>query len=143
MVTVCPQGKTVYKFGVMECHETMSKFVMECRDEVVHDTQWSMLLIFTDKVSTGNVEMNSTMAKLRNHRDSSGRGQCNNKTWKATHFRSGAHSLQFNENRSRFSHVNTVIGKCSLEDPVSDEDLMGAEQFEGSREFNNNVGRAS
>ena len=24
--------------------------------------QWSMLLIFTDKVSTGNVEMNSTMS---------------------------------------------------------------------------------
>ena len=68
MVTVCPQCKTVYKFGVMECHETMSKFVMECHDEVVHDTQWSMLLIFTDKVSTGNVEMNSTMSKLRNHR---------------------------------------------------------------------------
>ena len=58
--------------------------------------------------------------------------QCNNKTWKATHFRSGAHSLQVNENRSRFSHVNTVIGKCSLEDPVSDEDSMGAEQVEGS-----------
>ena len=52
-------------------------------------------------------------------------------------------SLQVNENRSRFSHVNTVIGKCSLEDPVSEEEFMGAEQFEGSREFNNNVGRAS
>ena len=35
---------------------------MECHDEVVHDIQWSMLLIFTDKVSTGNVEMNSTMS---------------------------------------------------------------------------------
>ena len=69
--------------------------------------------------------------------------QGNNKTWKATYFRSGAHSLQVNENRSRFSHVNTVIGKYSLEDPVSDEDSMGAEQFEGSREFNNNVGRAT
>ena len=69
--------------------------------------------------------------------------QCNNKTWKATYFRSGAHSLQVNENRSRFSHVSTVIGKCSLEDPVSEEELMGAEQFEGSQEFNNNVGRAS
>ena len=46
----------------MECHETMSKFVMECHDEV-DDMQWSMLLIFTDKVSTGNVEMNSTMSK--------------------------------------------------------------------------------
>ena len=129
MVTVCPQCKTVYKFGVMECH-----------DEVVHDTQWSMLLIFTDKVSTGNVEMNSTMSgfhpvgKVK---------QCNNKTWKATHFRSGAHSLQVNENRNRFGQVNTVIGKCSLEDPVSEEDSMGAEQFEGSREFNDNVGRAS
>ena len=67
MMTVCPQCKAVYKFGVMECDETMSKFVMECHDEVVHDMQWSMLLIFTDKVSTGNVEMNSTMAKLRNH----------------------------------------------------------------------------
>ena len=45
----------------------------------------------TDKVSTDNVEMNSTMAKLRNHRDP-GDGttkQCNNKTWKATYFRSG------------------------------------------------------
>ena len=55
--------------------------------------QWSMLLIFTDKVSTGNVEMNSTMAKLRNHRDSIREEtvkQCNDKTWKATHFRSGA-----------------------------------------------------
>ena len=40
------------------------------------------------------------------------------KTWKATYFRSGAHSLQVNENRSQFGHVNTVIGKCSLEDPV-------------------------
>ena len=38
---------------------------------------------------------------------------------------------------------NAVIGKCSLEDPVSEEESMGAEQFEGSREFNNNVGRAS
>ena len=56
--------------------------------------------------------------------------QCNDKTWKATHFRSGAHSLQVNENRSRFSHVNTVIGKCSLEDPVSEEDSMGVEQFD-------------
>ena len=55
MVTVCPQCKTVHKFGVMECHETMSKFVMECHDEV-DDMQWSMLLIFTDEVSTGNVE---------------------------------------------------------------------------------------
>ena len=62
MVTVCPQCKAAYKFGVMECHETMSKFVMECHDEVVQDMQWSMLLIFTDKVSTGNVEMNSTMS---------------------------------------------------------------------------------
>ena len=61
MVTVCPQCKTVYKFGVRECHETMSKFVMECHDEV-DDMQWSMLLIFTDKVSTSNVEMNSTMS---------------------------------------------------------------------------------
>ena len=65
------------------------------------------------------------------------------KTSKATYFRSGAHSLQVNENRSRFSHVNTVIGKCSLGDSVSDEESMGAEQFEGSRKFNNNVGRAS
>ena len=60
--------------------------------------------------------------------------QCNNKTWKATHFRSGVHSLQVNENRSRFSHVNTVIGKCSLEDPVSDEDSIGAEQFDYFKE---------
>ena len=29
-------------------------------------------------------------------------------------------SLQVNENRSQFGHVNTVIGKCSLEDPVSE-----------------------
>ena len=99
--------------------------------------QWSMLLIFTDKVSTGNVEMNSTMAKLRNHRDSSGRRQ--GLDGNALQVR----SLQVNENRSRFGHVSTVIGKCSLEDPVSDEDSMGAEQFEGSRKFNNNVGRAS
>ena len=56
---------------------------------------------------------------------------------------SGAHSLQVNENRNRFSHVNTVIGKCSLEDPVSEEESMGTEQSEGSREFNKNVGRAS
>ena len=67
--------------------------------------------------------------------------QCNDKTWKATHFRSGA--CKVNENRSRFGHLSTVIGKCSLEDPVSEEDSMGAEQFEGSREFNDNVGRAS
>ena len=26
--------------------------------------------------------------------------QCNDKTWKATYFRSGAHSLQVNENKS-------------------------------------------
>ena len=104
---------------------------MDCHDEVVHDTQWSMLLISTNKVSTGNVEMNSTMSKLRNHRVSIREGtQCNNKTWKATHFRSGAHSLQVNENRSRFSHVNTVIGKCSLEDPVSEEDSVGVEHFD-------------
>ena len=93
MVTVCPQCKAVYKFGVLECHETMSKFVMECHDEAVHDMQWSMLLIFTDKVSTGNVEMNSTMSKLRNHRDSIREEtveQCNDKTWKARHIMSGA-----------------------------------------------------
>ena len=48
----------------------MSKFVMECHDEVVHDIQWSMLLIFTDKVSTGNVEMNSTMSGFHPGRDS-------------------------------------------------------------------------
>ena len=142
MVTVCPQCKAVYKFGVMECHETMSKFVMECHDEVVHDMQWSMLLIFTDKVSTGNVEMNSTMSKLRNHRDSIREGtvkQCNDKIWKATHFRSGAHSLQVNENRSQFGHVNTVIGKCSLEDPVSEEDSMGVEQFDYFKEVLENL----
>ena len=97
--------------------------------------QWSMLLIFTDKVSTGNVEMNSTMSKLRNHRDSIWEGtvkQCSDKTWKATHFRSGAHSLQVNENRSQFGHVSTVIGKCSLEDP--EEDSMGVEQFDYFKE---------
>ena len=71
MVTVCSQCKEVYKFGVMECHETVSKFVMECHDEVTTCNG----LIFTDKVSTDNVEMNSTMTKLQNHRDSSGRGQ--------------------------------------------------------------------
>ena len=69
--------------------------------------------------------------------------QCNNKTWKATHCRSGSDSLQVNENRSRIGHVSTVIGKCSLEDPVSEEESMGAEQFEGSRELNDNVARAS
>ena len=63
MVTVCLQCKTVHKFGVMECHETVNKFVMECHDEV-DDMQWSMLLIFTDKVSTGNVEMNSTIPRF-------------------------------------------------------------------------------
>ena len=92
-----------------------------------------MRLISTDKVSTGNVEMMLTMSKLRNHRDSIREGtvkQCNNKTWKATHFRSGGHSLQVNENRSQFGHVNTVIGKWSLEDPVSEEDSMGVEQFD-------------
>ena len=26
--------------------------------------------------------------------------------------------------------MNTVIGKCSLEDPVSEEELMGVEQFD-------------
>ena len=92
-----------------------------------------MRLISTDKVSTGNIEIMSTMSKLRNHRDSIREGtvkQKNNKTWKATHLRSGAHSLQVNKNRSRFGHVKTVIGKCSLEDPVSDEDSMGVEQFD-------------
>ena len=34
-VTVSPQCKAVYRLGVMECHETMSRFVMECHDEVV------------------------------------------------------------------------------------------------------------
>ena len=63
MLTGCHQCKAVYKFGVMECHETMSKFVMECHDEV-DDMQWSMLLIFTDKVSTGNVKMNSTISRF-------------------------------------------------------------------------------
>ena len=56
--------------------------------------------------------------------------QGNNKTWKATYFRSGAHSLQVNENRSRFGHVSAVIGKCSLEDPVNEEESMGAEHFD-------------
>ena len=51
------------------------------------------------------------------------------KTWEATHFRSGAQSLQVNKNRSRCGHVNTVIGKCSLGDPVSDEDSMRVEQL--------------
>ena len=45
---------------------------MECHDGF-DDMQWSMLLIFTNKVSTGNVEMNSIMTKLRNLRDSSER----------------------------------------------------------------------
>ena len=63
-----------------------------------------MLLIFTDKVSTGNVEMNSTMSGF--HPGGDGEAM---KTWKAMYFRSGAHSLQVNENRSRFSHVNAVI----------------------------------
>ena len=65
--------------------------------------------------------------------------QCNDKTWKATHFRSGAHSLQVNENRSRFGHVSTVIGKCSLEDPVSEEDSMGVEQFDYFKEVLENL----
>ena len=42
--------------------------------------------------------------------------------------------------------MNTVIG-YSLEDPVSDEDSMGVEQFDYFKEvlekFNDNVGRAS
>ena len=93
----------------------------------------SMRLISTGKVSTGNVEIMSTMSKLRNHRDSIREGtvkQYNDKTWKATHIRSGAHSLHVNKNRSRFGLVKTVIGKCSLEDPVSDEDSMGVEQVD-------------
>ena len=42
-VTVCPQCKAVYRSGVMECHDTMSSHVMECREEVVTsqvDSSW-------------------------------------------------------------------------------------------------------
>ena len=95
--------------------------------------RWSMHLIPTDKVSTGNAETMSAMTKLRNLRDSIREGtvtQRNDKTWKATHFRSGAQSLQVNKNRSRCGHVNTVTGKCLLGDPVSDEDSMRAEQLD-------------
>ena len=119
---------------------------MECHDEVVHDMQWSMLLIFTDKVSTGNVEMISTMAKTpkspRFIREGTVK-QGNNKTWRQRTSGQELTACKSTRNRSQFGHVNTVIGKYSLEDPVSDEDSMGAEQFEGSREFNNNVGRAT
>ena len=73
------------------------------------------------------------MSRRGNHRDFIREGtvkQRNDKTWEATYFRSGAQSLQVNKNRSRCGHVNTVTGKCSLGDPVSDEDSMRAEQLD-------------
>ena len=101
MVTVCRQCKAVYKFGVMECHETMNKFVMECHDEVVLETQWSMLLIFigqgVDRQRRDEFNNGETPKSPRFIREGTVK-QGNNKTWKATYFRSGAHSLQVNEN---------------------------------------------
>ena len=113
MVTVCHQCKAVHRFGVMEFHETRNKFVMECHDEVVHDMQLSMLLIFTDKVSTGNVEMNSTMLKLRNQRDSIREGtakQCNNKTWKATHSLASQREQKSLQSRE-YSYWKMLVGR--------------------------------
>ena len=62
--TVCPQCTAVYRSGGMECHDTMSRLDME----------WSMRLIPTNWVSTGNAEMMSAMEKLWDRRDSAREG---------------------------------------------------------------------
>ena len=83
--------------------------------------RWSMRLIPTDKVSTGNVETMSAMSKLRNHRDSIREGtakQRNDKTWEATHFRSGAQKFASQQEqksmRSReYSDWKMLAGRSS------------------------------
>ena len=98
--TVCPQRKAVYRSGGMECHDTMSRLDME----------WSMPLIPTNRVSTGNAETMSAVEKLWDRRDSVREGtvkQRNVKAWKVTHFRSETESLQQldNKNRKRCGHT--------------------------------------
>ena len=81
--------------GVLECVPNARQStsvvlwsVMKNNEQVCHwvprwgyDMQWSKILDFHGKkVSTGNVETNSTMGKFRNHGDSSGRGQWSNVT---------------------------------------------------------------
>ena len=85
--------QSVYRSGVMECHDTMSSHVMGggCDFASRHDMEWSTCLITTNKVSTGNAETMSAMEQLWDHRGSVWEGtvkQRNVKAWKATHFRS-------------------------------------------------------
>ena len=73
-VTVCPQCKAVYRSGGMECHKTMSRLDME----------WSMRLILTNKVSTGNAETMSAMELLWDHRDTGRQGTVKQRNVKAS-----------------------------------------------------------
>ena len=117
VTAVCPRCKAVYRSGGMECHDTMSRLDMEL----------SMRSIPKNKVPTGNAETMSAMEWLWDHRDPVQEGmveQRNVKAWKATHFRSKTASLRVDKDRSRCGHMRTVIGKGSLEDPVSGEDSL-------------------
>ena len=58
-VTVCPQCKAACRSDVMRCHGTVRRL----------DIEWSMRLIPTHKVSTGNAETMSAMARLRDNQD--------------------------------------------------------------------------
>ena len=96
-MTVGPQCKAVHRSSGMECHDTMSRL----------DAEWSMRLIPTNKVSTGNAE---TMEKLQDRRDSVREEtvkQRNVKAWKAAHFRSETESLRVDKNRSRCGHMSS------------------------------------
>ena len=108
---------------------------MACHEMNRLDMEWSMRLIPTNKVSTGNAETMSAMEKLRDRRDSAREvtvKQRNVKAWKATHSRSETESLQQvdNKNRSRCGHTSTVTGRGLLEDPVSGEDSLKIEQLD-------------
>ena len=84
-----------------------------------------MRLILKNKLSTGNAETVSAMVKIWDHRDSA---PGNVKAWKATRFRPETESLHANLDRSGCGHMRTVIGKGSVEGPVSGEDSLSVEQ---------------
>ena len=135
MVTVCPQCKTVFKFGVMECHATMSKFVMECNDEVTTGNGrcfWFSRTRCRQATSRWNQQC----------RDSIREGtvkQYNDKTWKATHLSQREQkSIQSRE----YSDWKMLAGGSSEWGRLDGSGTVWWLR-EGSREFNNNVGRAS
>ena len=97
--------------------------------------EWSMRLNLTNKVSTGNAETMSAMAKLKDHRDCVREGtakQRNVKAWKVMNFRSEAQSLpcevavgQKSMRSPQHSDWKRLAG-----DPVSGEDSLRVEQLD-------------